>query len=176
MEVFLRQENPEDHSAVFRLIEKAFSHEKISDHQEQYLVERLRKSKAFIPELSIVATFNNQIVGHILLTKIKIKNTRGKFDSLALAPVSVLPEFQNRGIGGKLISHAHEAAKKLGFQSVILLGHQDYYPRFGYKRADEFGIDLPFDVPKANCMSIELVENALGNVNGIVEYPQEFYD
>ncbi len=73
-----------------------------------------------------------------------------------------------------LIKESHKIAKKLGYKSIVLLGHEKYYQRFGYKHADNFGIELPFDVPKENGMVIELVDNGLKGVNGIVEYPQEF--
>ena len=170
----IRQETEKDHSAVFNLIESAFREAEFADNTEQFLVERLRKSDAFIPELSMVAEIDGKIVGHILLTKLKIKNKSNEFDSLALAPVSVLPEFQGKGIGGKLIVEAHKKAKELGHKSIVLLGHENYYPRFGYEQADKYGIELPFEVPKENCMVIELIENALKGVNGIVEYPKEF--
>lgn len=172
--VIIRQENKKDHKAVFNLIEKAFKAEELSDHSEQFLVERLRKSDAFIPDLSLVAEMDGKIVGHILLTKLKIRDKSNEFISLALAPVSVLPEFQGKGIGGKLIVEAHRVARILGYQSVILLGHEKYYPKFGYKQADQFGIELPFDVPKENSMAIELIENGLSGVSGMVEYPRAF--
>lgn len=170
----IRQEVESDHSAVFELIEKAFAGAEFSDHQEQYLVERLRKSDAFVPELSLVATENDKIVGYILLTKLTIKNEQHEFSSLALAPVAVLPDEQNKGLGGQLIKESHRIAKELGFNSVILLGHATYYPRFGYKKANQFGIKLPFDVPDEYAMAIELNPNALEDVNGIVVYPKEF--
>ncbi len=122
----------------------------------------------------MVAEIENRIVGHILLTKLKIKNGQDEFDSLALAPVSVLPEYQCKGIGGMLIQEAHNKARELGYKSIVLLGHEKYYPKFGYKQADSFGIELPYDVPKENCMVIELTENGLNGVSGIVEYPKEF--
>ena len=174
MELTIRKENAEDYKTVFNIIEKAFENEQMSDHKEQFLVEKLRRSKAFVPELSMVAETENKIVGHILLTKLKIKNAENEFDSLALAPVSVLPEYQGKGIGGMLIKEAHKKAIELGHKSIILLGHENYYPRFGYERTDKYGIELPFDVPKENCMVIELVENGLNGVNGMVEYPKEF--
>ena len=74
MEIAIRQEESKDFKAVFYLIEEAFKTEKLSDHKEQFLVERLRKSDAFIPELSLIAEIDNKIVGYILLTKLKIKN------------------------------------------------------------------------------------------------------
>lgn len=172
----IRQETKSDFGAVGKLIEKAFENEAMSDHREQFLVERLRQSEAFIPELSLVAEMDGYIVGHILLTRITIHNGVESHDTLALAPVSVLPDYQGKGIGGKLIIEAHEKAKALGHTSIVLLGHDQYYPRFGYKQADTFGIELPFDVPKENVMVIELVENGLSGVNGVVEYPQEFVE
>ncbi|GAA5221641.1 GNAT family N-acetyltransferase [Membranihabitans marinus] len=170
----IRQETEKDHSEVFNVIESAFKEAEFADNTEQFLVERLRKSDTFIPELSMIAEIDGKIVGHILLTKLKIKNKSTEFDSLALAPVSVLPEFQGKGIGGKLIVEAHKKAKELGHKSIVLLGHENYYPRFGYKQADKYGIELPFDVPIENCMVIELIENGLKGVKGMVEYPKEF--
>lgn len=170
----IRQENKNDYKEVFHLIEEAFRKVEFTDHKEQFLVERLRNSDAFIPELSLVAEIDSKIVGHILLTKLKIRDKSKEFNSLALAPVSVLPQFQGKGIGGKLILEAHKTAKELGYMSIILLGHENYYPKFGYKQADKFGIELPFEVPKENCMAIELIENGLNGVRGIVEYPKEF--
>ena len=136
----------------------------------------MRKSHAFIPELSIVAEWENKIVGHILLTKLEIKNDLESFESLALAPVSVLPEFQGKGIGSKLIMHSHKVAKDLGYKSIILLGHQDYYPRFGYELCKKYNIEMPFDVPAENCMVIALVENGLAGVSGKVVYPPAFFE
>lgn len=176
MQIKIRKEQESDHRKVFQLIKEAFKNVEFSDHKEQFLVERLRKSYAFIPELSIVALIDDVLVGHILLTKVKVKNKNKMFESLALAPVSVLPRFQNRGIGEKLIKHSHKVAKGLGYTSIILLGHETYYPKFGYVQADMFGIELPFDVPKENCMAIELSEDGLKGVEGIVTYPQAFFD
>ncbi len=175
MKLKIRQEKSKDFKAVFDLIEEAFRDVEYSDHTEQFLVERLRNSEAFIPELSLVAEVDSQIVGHILLTRIKVKNETLEFDSLALAPVSVLPGFQGKGIGGKLVLKAHEIARELGYESVILLGHSEYYPKFGYRQLDEFGISLPFEVPKENCMAVELVDGALDEVIGVVVYAEEFF-
>jgi predicted N-acetyltransferase YhbS len=176
LEMIIRQETKNDQNAVFSVIESAFKNVEIADHTEQFLVERLRTSDAFISELSLVAEIHGKTVGHILLTKLKIKNETTEFDALALAPVSVLPEFQGKGIGGKLILESHKKAKELGYKSIVLLGYEKYYPRFGYQNADKYGIELPFEVPKENCMVIELVENGLKGVSGMVEYPKEFYE
>lgn len=177
MNIVIRKEENSDYKAVFDLIEEAFRAMAESDHSEQFLVEKLRKSDAFIPELSIVAEFEGKIVGYILLTKIKIINDEQKeFESLAMAPVAVLPEFQSQGIGGKLILAAHQKAKELGYKSVVVLGHHNYYPKFGYQLTKSYGIELPFPADEKNCMVIELVENGLKGVSGKVEYAQEFYE
>lgn len=170
----IRQETNKDHQEVFKVIEQAFMNEAFTDHQEQFLVERLRKSEAFIPELSMVAELDGKVIGHILLTKIKINNDNNSFESLALAPVSVLPDHQGKGIGGELILSAHEKAKELGFSSIVILGHESYYPRFGYQQVHLFNIQLPFEVPKENCFAIELIKNGLDGVSGVVEYAKEF--
>jgi len=173
--IYIRQEKPEERSHVFKLIEAAFKDVVHTDHREQFLVERLRTSQAFIPELSLVAVCKEQIVGYILLSRIKIRSASIDHDSLAVAPVAVLPQYQNRGIGGILLNEAHERARILGFRSAILLGHATYYPKFGYKEAASFHIQLPFDVPPENCMAIELVKNGLSGIEGTVEYPAEFF-
>ncbi|MGJ1285086.1 GNAT family N-acetyltransferase [Sphingobacterium spiritivorum] len=172
----IRKEENKDHKAVFHLIENAFENEVYTDHKEQFLVERLRKSESFVPELSLVAEIDGELVGYVLLTKIKIINNDLQATSLALAPIAVLKKYQGTGIGGKLILEAHQRAKELGFGSVILLGHEKYYPKFGYKMTKDYGIKLPFEVPDENCMLIELIEDALKDVAGIVEYPKEFYE
>ncbi len=174
MKVDIRKELEEDYKQVFTLIENAFKNEPFSDYTEQFLVERLRTSDAYVPELSMVVELEGEVIGHILLTKIKIVNDSQSFNSLALAPVSVKPDYQNKGVGGQLILQAHAKAIELAYKSIVLLGHQDYYPRFGYEKASNFGIKLPFDVPDENCMAIELVEGGLKGVSGMVEYPKEF--
>ena len=176
MQVQIRQEKPSDHQPVFDLITQAFRTAEFTDGKEQFLVSKLRLSSSFVPELSLVAETEGRIVGHVLLTKIKMRNGEKLFDSLALAPVSVLPQLQNKGIGTVLIEHAHRKAKELGYKSVVVVGHEKYYPRFGYERADKFGIRVPFDVPEENCVVIELTANGLANVHGVVEYAKEFYE
>ncbi len=175
MNITIRRETEADHSDVFELIKKAFEGEEYSDQTEHLLVERLRESDAFIPELSLVAERGGKTVGHILFTRILIKSEQQEWESLALAPVTVLPEYQGKGIGGKLIKAGHEAARQAGFTSAFLVGHAGYYPRFGYRPCAEFDITLPFEVPPENCMAVELRKGSLKDVQGEVYYPPEFY-
>lgn len=173
--IIIRKENSFDHNWVIELTEKAFETLEISDHNEGRLVDKLRKAPTFIDELSLVAEVNGQVVGHILFTPVEIDNGHQKFQSLVLAPVSVLPEFQKIGIGGQLISAGHHKAKELGFQSAILLGHPGYYPRFGYKPASGWGIKTHYELPSDDVfMAIELTENGLSGVSGMVIFPPEF--
>jgi len=169
--IIYRQETQNDFSEVFELNNKAFGQD-----NEAKLVNALRKNlNVFIPELPIVATEKNKIIGHILLTKITIKDNNGNLnESLGLAPMAVLPEFQKNGIGGQLIKYALDTAKKLGYQSVIVLGHEHYYPKFGFEPAEKWNIKAPFDVPSNVFMAIELVKDGLKNISGTVIYPKEF--
>lgn len=169
----IREEESGDRAMVEKLIEKAFFLEEHSC-QEHLLVARLRESEAFVPQLSLVAQKDGKIVGYILFTKITIGENQKV--SLALAPVAVLPDYQGKGIGGELIKKGHDIALELGFDSVVLLGHDGYYPRFGYQRLSEFGITLPFDAPSECCMALELKKGALSGVNGEVCYAKEFFE
>ena len=173
--VTVRKENSSDCNYVIELTDKAFESLEISDHNEGKLVEKLRMAPTFIEELSLVAESNGQVVGHILFTPIVIENGAQQFQSLVLGPVSVLPEFQKQGIGSQLILAGHQKARELEFQSVILIGHPDYYPRFGYKPASSWGIKTRIPLPSDDVfMAIELTEDALTNVSGMVIFPPEF--
>lgn len=175
MEVTIRKSLPRDFETISHVVEQAFRDVEMSDQNEHILVGRLRVSDAYVPELSIVAeNKSGQIVGHILVTKIRIVEGKNSEGSLALAPVSVLPIFQNQGIGSRLIKAALEKARELGFQSVIVLGHPDYYPKFGFRKAADWGIHPPFDVPENVFMALELVAGSLDQVSGVVEYPEPF--
>ncbi len=175
MKIIIRQETPNDYPAVFSLVEQAFREMEFSNFDEQFLVERLRKTEAFIPEFSLVAECEGEIVGHVLMTKVAIKFIDKELPMLALAPVSVLPVFQRQGIGSRLIEKAHHIARAKGFIAVVLVGHPDYYPRFGYIRASALGIEFPFDAQDECCMVAELVKDGLNGVTGILEHPEEFY-
>ncbi|MCW1240226.1 GNAT family N-acetyltransferase [Bacillus pretiosus] len=171
--VTIRQEQQSDYKKTEEVVQKAFLKEEFSDKTEHELVSRIRKCEAFIPELSIVAV-NEEIVGHILLSKIKIEQGATSVESLALAPISVARGHQKKGIGGKLIGAALEKAKELGYGSVVVLGHPEYYPKFGFKKASEWNIKAPFEVPDEVFMVMELSENALQGVEGIVQYSSAF--
>lgn len=170
-QIILRQEQSRDFGEVFTVHSQAFGSE-----NEARLVNNLRNNlKVFLPELSIVALLNDKIVGHILFTRIVIdKNGHDAAESLALAPVAVAPAYQKMGIGSKLINKGLEVAAQTGFRSVIVLGHENYYPKFGFLPAEKWDIKAPFDVPSNVFMAIELVKDGLKNISGTVVYPREF--
>jgi predicted N-acetyltransferase YhbS len=176
MEITIRQELEDDYKQTEEVVKFAFLNEAFSDKTEHKLVSRIRKSDAFIPELSLVAVDGEEIIGHILLSKITIVDNNTDVESLALAPVSVLPAYQSKGIGSKLIAAALNKSAELGFKSVIVLGHKDYYPKFGFKPASLWNIKAPFDVPDDVFMALELSEHALDNVQGVVQYSKVFFE
>ncbi|MDU1890416.1 MAG: N-acetyltransferase [Dysgonomonas sp.] len=167
----IREENANDFPAVYNVHFTAFGR-----NDEARLTDRLRLSKAFIPQLSLVAQTDNKIVGHILFTKITISNDvdGGATESLSLAPVAVVPEMQRQGIGAMLIRRGLEIARELGYKSVIVLGHKDYYPRFGFISTQKWQIKPPFNVPKETFMGLELIDGSLSDVAGVVKYADEF--
>lgn len=172
LNLVIRQETENDQETVYEIVKAAFENAEHTNGDEQNLVNRLRKSEAFIPELSLVAEREGKLVGHILFTKAKI----GAKLVLAIAPLAVLPESQGQGIGKKLILTGHEIAKQLGFGAVILVGHPTYYPRFGYIPASKWGIKAPFEVPDECFMALELFEDSLKDVSGIFEHAKEFFE
>ncbi|MCU4767981.1 N-acetyltransferase [Bacillus toyonensis] len=171
--VTIRQEQKNDYRKTEEVVKEAFLNEEFSDKKEHELVKRIRECDAFIPELSIVAV-DKEIVGHIMLSKITIEQGGTTVDSLALAPVSIAPSHQKKRIGGKLITAALEKAKELGCGSVVVLGHPEYYPKFGFERASQWNIKAPFEVPDEVFMVMELRENTLQGVEGIVQYSSAF--
>jgi predicted N-acetyltransferase YhbS len=174
--ITIRQEIKRDHRTTEDIVKKAFTDAEYSDHKEQFLVNKLRNSKVFVPELSLVGEAHGESVGHIMFTKLIVENDEGKYESLALAPVSLLPEYQNKGIGSKMINDGLRIAKELGFKSVIVLGHEKYYPRFGFRPASRWDIKAPFEVPDESFMALELETGSLAEVTGTVMYPQEFFE
>lgn len=167
--MLIRKENINDHEKIYLLIKDAFEKVEHRDGNEQDLVNLLRKGEAFIPELSLVAELNGEIIGHIMFTKARIQN----FTVLALAPLSVLPKYQRQGIGTSLIIEGHKIAATLGYSHSIVLGDSIYYQKIGYFPAKDLGIIPPFVVPSENFMVYKLIKNA-PIIKGVLNYAKEF--
>ncbi|MGE5683161.1 MAG: GNAT family N-acetyltransferase [Bacillota bacterium] len=174
MEIKIRKEENRDHERVRLITELAFRNEPFSQQNEAGLIEALRKRSSFIPELSLVAEADGVVAGHSLFTPLTISNQADSYSSLALAPVSVHPEFQRKGIGKKLIAEGICLARGLGYGSVLVLGNPEYYKNFGFKPAIDWNIIPKFMVPCEYFMALELSDGALSDVSGYVDYPEEF--
>jgi putative acetyltransferase len=166
---FRREENS-DRNEVYRIHQDAFQRD-----DEAQLVEKLRKNNQFNPNLSFVALIDKKIVGHILFTPVQISSK--SISSLALAPISILSEYQRQGIGSQLIEYALNQLKSQDFSSIIVLGHEHFYPRFGFLPAKKYQIRAPIPLENDNCfMVLELKPQAfpLDDKEGIVQYLPEF--
>ena len=165
----IRPETSGDGPAVYAVVQAAFAGAAHSDGSEPDLVNALRGSDAYVPELSLVAETGGKVVGHILFTKVTVGGTV----QLALAPLSVLPEYQRQGIGLALIREGHRQARELGYGYSIVLGSQTYYPKAGYVPAGDYGIAAPFAAPAENFMAFRLREDA-PVIRGTVRYDPAF--
>ncbi len=172
----IREEEIKDYNEVEKVVEESFKTAEFSDKDEHNLVRRLRNSNEFIKELSLIAEEENEILGHVLLTKALIKGESTSYETLALAPLAVLPKHQKSGIGKNLMNKAIERAKELGYKSIVVLGHENYYPKFGFEKASKYGVKAPFEVPDEAFMILELLPGGLNGVSGIVEYSKAFFE
>jgi putative acetyltransferase len=163
----IRAEAAEDRALVRRVNGLAFGRE-----EEAALVERLHDAGAVV--LSLVAVEAREIVGHILFSPVTIEAPSGSFEAVGLAPMAVLPDFQGRGIGSRLVGEGLGILERAGHDAVFVLGHPDYYPRFGFLRASRFGIRWETDCPDEAFMALELFAGALRNRRGVVRFRPEF--
>ena len=163
----IRSELPEDVEAIYSLNQEAFE-----GTAEANLVNNLRTSNAMT--LSLVAIKNNEIVGHIAFSPVTIESDRATVNAVGLAPMAVSPEFQRSGIGSQLVEEALNRIRTAGHDLVVVLGHPEYYPRFGFVPAKKYGIRWEQDVPEEAFMIKELREGALKEVRGTVKYRPEF--
>ncbi len=134
---------------------------------EHLVLHNLRKSNCYISSLDLVALSENKIIGHIIITKANVTDIHNKeHQVLCVGPISVIPEFQKKGIGTKLLNETIAIAKKLGYSAMILFGHPDYYHRFGFVNAQNYGITTKEGMNFEPFMALELYPNALAAVSG----------
>lgn len=165
----LRPEQPDDYLAVEHVNQLAFGQD-----GEARLVAALRETDGHDPALSLVAIRDDRVVGHILFSPIVIETDGDDAAALALAPMSVLPDHQRQGIGSELVRSGLETCRLRGHRIVVVLGHAEYYARFGFTPAGPHGVRCPFTVPDDTFMVIALVPGGLDHINGVVRYPAAF--
>lgn len=164
----IREETVDDLPAIRQVNEAAFGRP-----EEAALVDALRAAGRVT--LSLVALDAGQVAGHVLFSPVQIVMAGGiSTPAVALAPLAVLPALQGRGIGSALTREGLARLRVGGHGIVIVLGHADYYPRFGFRPAAVLGIRAPWDVPEEAFMVAELIPGALEGVSGIVRYGPEF--
>lgn len=165
--MIIRLEKPEDQIGIRHINTEAFDTD-----AEANLIDALRKSG--IPLISLVAEQNGELVGHILFSPVTLEADNYSISIAGLAPMAVAPAFQKREIGSMLVEEGLKYCEKAGYAAVVVLGHPDYYPRFGFIPSVNYGIKSEFDVPAEVFMAKELRKGALADCNGIVKYHKVF--
>ena len=138
--MFIRAEQEHDHDAVRAINIAAFE-----TPAEANLVDTLREQVT--PLISLVAEENNTVIGHILFSPVSLSG-HPELKAIGLAPMAVSPEHQQKGVGSALVRAGLEQSKQLGIVAVVVLGHPEYYPRFGFLPSSRFGIDSEYGVPE----------------------------
>lgn len=165
--ISIRRETPDDISAIYRVNELAFE-----GNAEADLVDALRESGE--PLISMVAEADGQVVGHILFSPVTIQSETDSFEAAGLGPMAVLPGWQGKGIGSLLVQRGLLECKGVGYQSVIVLGHPWFYPRFGFRPSVQWGIRWEHEAPEEAFMALELDPEALEGIAGVARYLPQF--
>ena len=163
----IRPETPEDQASSHYVNQEAFGR-----NQESDLVNKLRKRGVLT--ISLVAVQEAAVVGHIAFSPVEIASEKSSFGALTLAPVAVLPAHQNKGIGSQLVIAGLDECRRLGHEIIVLAGHPNYYPRFGFVRAYPKDIECEFGIPDEAWMIAELKQGALAGRQGKVRFQPEF--
>ncbi len=166
--ILIRPENDQDHDAVRQVNCSAFGQD-----GEARLVDGLRAGGC--APVSLVAEIDGKVVGHILFSDLSIVTESGNVAALALAPMAVLPKFQRQGIGSALVRCGLEMCKENGHRTVIVLGHAEFYPRFGFSAKLAERIASPYGSGPSH-LAAELTPGALEGVVGTLMYSPPFND
>jgi predicted N-acetyltransferase YhbS len=167
MEIELRLEEEKDYRLVEELVREAFWNVYFPGCCEHLLIHNLRKAKEFMKKLDFVAMNNNKIVGNIVYVEAKIKDNDKEYTVLTFGPLSVMPEYQNKGIGDILINHTIKLSKEMGYKAIIIYGDPEYYKKFGFKESKKYNITNKNKKYPAALLVLELDANALNGIQGI---------
>ena len=166
-EDMVRAETEDDYPGVRKVNEMAFGR-----GNEAELVDALRL--AANPQVSLVAVEDDEIVGHIFFSPVSVESGKRVFMALGLAPMAVVPHRQRCGIGSRLVREGLKACRRLGHDVVFVVGHPEYYPRFGFEPARRLGFTCEYDVQDEAFMVSELRPGAASGWSGIVRYLPQF--
>lgn len=165
--IVIRPELPEDIAMIHHVVHQAFG-----QAAEANLVDALRRNgKA---KISLVAEDNGRVVGHILFSEVVLEAGENRLIGIGLAPLAVSPERQNEGIGSRLSEEGMKHCREAGYPFAVVLGHPEFYPRFGFVPSSRFGVKSEYDVRDEVFMAMELKEGSLAGFAGIVKYQPEF--
>ncbi len=163
----IRSRTPKDNQAIAELNRLAFKR-----GNEASLVESIRQTNRYIPELELVAEMDCGVVGHILFSYIDLVGQEN-LQVIGLAPMAVMPEFQGQGFGSALVRAGLETASSLGELMVIVLGSPQFYSRFGFEPSVIYGIESPFEVPE-EFFRVKPLKNYQECYRGKLIYPPAF--
>ena len=181
MDILIRNEQEKDYRRVEEITRAAFSYPGrierggIGCPYEHWMVNELRKRDGIL-ELSLVAEVDNEIVGHIICSRAEVRSSNGTIPVLNFGPLSVLPEYQGKGVGKALIKSMICKAAELGYGAILFFGRPEYYPQFGFKEASTWGVTDSNGYNYPAFMGMELVSGYLSNANGGKYYESDIYD
>ncbi|MBP7901194.1 MAG: N-acetyltransferase [Spirochaetes bacterium] len=174
MNIIIRNEADKDYRETEIMTREAFWDLYKPGCDEHFVLHKLRKSKSFVPELDYVALYENNIIGNIIYSKAGISGNEYN-EVLCMGPLSIMPQYQNKGIGSKLLLHSLESARKMDFRTVVIFGNPAYYHRFGFRNAAEYNITTSEGINFEAFMALELKEYSLEGINGRFIADDAFY-
>jgi len=176
MNIEIRHETKDDHRETETLTRDAFWDMYKPGCDEHLLLHKIRDLQVFVSELNYVAVTGGTIIGNIVFSKASVVNDNEyEFEVLTMGPVSVLPEYQGKSVGSRLINHALDHAGKMGFAAVLIFGNPEYYSRFGFVNAAKYNIQTSEGENFDAFMALELFENSLQGMEGKFYIDQVFF-
>ncbi len=167
--VSIHPERADDRELIADVNREAFGRD-----NEARFIDAVRATPDFVPQLSLVAVRRREIIGHAMLSRVAVLTDEAFVSALALAPNAVLPKVQRQGVGSALVQATLDRAAALGHRMVFVVGHPNFYPRFGFVPARPLGLEPPFSVPDEVFLVHELEPGAAASLRGQVIFPEAF--